>query len=244
MLREARLSPKEQEALNRSLRVSKRKPSIKNISARDQAQPPPYAILPLLSYLPKDWIIWDSAASKQGFLGAALTALNGNIVIESGLLLDGADFLKIPPKLTAQIQVSSPPPSQRYEWIERSYDNRQPFALLMPFNTWAAGEAQAMFQRFGMSIIVLNSPITFLLSKSNWSSRTGHMAWFTWGLPNLKELVTYGHIPLVKNLPKWMVSPAHKREITAGGKSMQDRLAIRHATHPQQWPVPKGGGSR
>jgi hypothetical protein len=256
MLREARLTKKEMEALNKSLRSSKRKPKI-NIPPTDQVQTPPYAILPLLPYFPKDWIVWDSAASKYGFMGEAIRSLHGNVVIESGLELDGWDFLQHPPKTTAQVQITHPPASIIIEWIERSFDNRQAFALLMPFNIWTTIEAQSMFQRYGISVILLNRPIRFHLPTVGWgkfdaegnpklSKSDQPMAWFTWGLPFLKEPVTYGYIPLLKNLPQWMVRPNHRGEITVGSRSMQDRLAIRQATNSLQWPAPtmKGGTQR
>lgn len=231
-LREAKLTKKERDALEKSLRSSKRKPKS---TAVVHKQIPPYAILPLLPYIPTDWIVWESAANKFGFLGEAIRALRGNVVIESGLELDGSDFLRIPPKMTAQVQITKPPSLLKYEWIERSYDNRQAFALLMSFDTWTA-DAQALFQRHGISVIILTRPI---LRKS--------LAWFTWGLPFLKQSVTYGYIPTAKNLPRWMVRPNHRGEITVGARSMQDRLAIRHATNPLQWPAPtnrKGGTVR
>jgi len=263
-LQEAKLTKKEQAAIDLSLRRSKRKPAksnLKNIPERDEAQTPPYAVLPLLPYVPKEWIIWESASSKYGFLGEALRALNGNTVIETGLELDGTNYLTVPPKLTAQLQITNPPFSIKYEWIERSFDNHQPFALLMPFDTWAAARAQAQFQRFGMSIIILNRRVHFHMPNLGWGefdkngdpklfwdkekekyvthvSRSDYsVAWFTWGLPHMKEPVTYGYIPLEKHLPRWMVRPTHKREITQGAKDMSDRLAIRHATNPIMWPA-------
>ena len=155
MLREAELTKKEKKALDKSLRDSKRtKINLKNIPARDRAQTPPYALLPLLPYIPSDWIVWESASNSFGFLGEALRVLNQNIVIESGLELDGRDFLKHPPLTQAQVQITNPPYSIKYEWIERSFDNQQPFALLMPFSTWEAARAQAQFQRFGVSVII------------------------------------------------------------------------------------------
>jgi len=263
-LKEEKLTKKEQAAIDASLRRSKRKPpkaNLKNIPARDQAQTPPYAILPLLPYLPKDWIVWESAASKYGFLGEAIRALNGNIVMETGMESTGDDFFKTS-RNTAQVQVTNPPFSLKYEWIERSYDNRQAFALLMPFDTWAAARAQRQFQRFGMSIIILNRRVHFHMPNLGWGEFDGNgnpikdengkihvsrsdysVAWFTWGLPFLKEPVTYGHIPLEKHLPRWMVRPNHKREITEGARSIEDKIAIRHATNPIMWPAPtmKGG---
>ena len=140
------------------------------------------------------------------------------------------------------------------------FDNRQAFALLMPFDTWAAARAQAQFQRFGMSVIVLNRRVHFHMPNLGWGefdengdpkkvwdekkgkwvthvSRSDYsVAWFTWGLPFLTQQVTYGHIPLEKHLPRWMVRPNHKREITKGGQSMKDKFAIRHATNPVMWP--------
>lgn len=239
-LQEAKLTKKEQEALDRSLRVSKRRKIKSNskVSIRDEAQTPPYALLPLLPYIPRNFIIWESASSKYGFLGEAIRVLRGNVVIETGMELDGTDYLKSRP--LGDMQITNPPYSNplKFEWIERSYDNRQPFALLMPFETWAAARAQSQFQRFGMSIIILNRRVNFHMPYMGWEGKGADypVAWFTWGLPGLKEPVTYGHIPLEKHLPTWMVRPAHKRDITKGVKSMEDTLAIRHATRPQEWP--------
>jgi len=253
------LTEEEQKALQASLRRSKKtKINLKNIPARDEAQTPPYAILPLLPYLPKDWVVWESAASSYGFLGEAIRVLNGNYVIETGLELDGTNYLTAPRK--GDIQVTNPPYSIKYEWIERSYDNNQSFAMLMPFDTWAAAKAQAQFQRHGMSIILLNrrvhfhmpnlgwgefdendEPIRYQDANGKWKKRESRsdysVAWFTWGLPLLKVPVTYGYVPLPKELPKWMVRPKNKKEITKGARNIDDRLAIKRAQYPLTWPA-------
>src|SRR3990167_4769130 len=168
-LKEAHLTPKEKKLLETQLRASKRKPpksNLKHIPARDEAQTPPYAILPLLPYIPKEFVIWESAASTYGFLGEAIRSLHHNYVIETGLELDGTDYLAARP--LGDMQITNPPYSIKYEWIERSYDNHQPFALLMPFDTWAAARAQAQFQRFGMSIIILNRRVHFHMPNLGW----------------------------------------------------------------------------
>lgn len=263
-IKQSRLTAKEKALLDKHLRASKRKPpksNLKNIPARDQCQTPPYAILPLLPYLPKEWIVWESAASKHGFLGEAIRALNGNTVIETGIELDGTDYLKAIPR--GDVEVTNTPYSIKFDWLERAYDNRKPFAFLLPFDTWAAARAQNLFQRFGMQIIILNRRVHFHMPNLGWGdfdengepakvwdqdkkkwvthiSRSDYsVAWFTWGLYGLKEPVTYGYIPLEKQLPRWMVRPNHKNEITNGVKSVDDRLAIRHATEVYEWP--KGG---
>jgi hypothetical protein len=235
LLEPAKLTYKEQEALNKSLRVSKRRPKI-TTSTKDQLQAPPYALLPLLSFISKGFMVWDSAAHKNGFLGETIRGMRHNAVVES----DMQDFLRTRP--LGDIQITYPPASRLHEWIERSYDNLQPFALLMPFNLWVDPVAQSLFQRRGVSVIVLNRPVRFYTSKGGWKTNQS-VAWFTWGM-GIKTEVVYGHIPQEKHLPQWMARPEHKREITMGAESMNDRLAIRHATNPQEWPAPTKGAKR
>jgi hypothetical protein len=232
MLREATLTKKEKEALDRSLRSSKRRPKMV-IPASDQLQAPPYSLLPLLPYIPKSFMVWDSAARKGGFLGETIRGMRRNAVAESEM----QDFLRSRP--LGDMQITYPPTSLLHEWIERSYDNLQPFALLMPFDLWSDPIAQSLFQRRGVSVIILNRPVRFHSPKAGWKTNKT-VAWFTWSL-GIKTEIVYGHIPLEKHLPQWMVRPAHKKEITEGARSMEDKLAIRHATHPQEWPAPTKG---
>lgn len=234
MLQEAKLTPTEKKAIQASLRRSKKtKINLKDIPERDQAQTPPYALLPLLPYLPKDWIVWESAAGK-GLLAEAITALNKNVVIESDLLT-GTDFFKTPVKATAQVQVTNVPFSIKFDWIERSYENRQPFALLMPFETWAAARAQRQFQQMGVNVILLNRRVNFYMPYKGWEGQGSDfpVAWFCWGLPFLKEPVTYGYIPNPSPkaglLPKWMVTPLTRAEIRKGASRASDRKAIKTA---------------
>lgn len=253
MIGEARLTKKEQAALAHSLRVSKKtKINLKDIPERDQAQTPPYALLPLLPYLPKDWTVWESAAGK-GFLAEAIYGLNGNFVIETDLLT-GTDFFAAEKR--GDIQITNPPYSLKYEWIEQTYKNDQPFALLMPFETWAAARAQAMFQRYGVNVILINRRVNFYMphkgwqvdkngdpikvfdpTTGKWKSKKGSadypVAWFCRGLPFLREPVTYGYIPNPSPkaglLPKWMVTPMSRGEIRRGASSVSDRNAIMQA---------------
>jgi hypothetical protein len=135
------------------------------------------------------------------------------------------------------VQVTNPPYSIKYDWIERSYDNHQPFALLMPFETWAAATAQALFQRFGINVILLNRRVNFYMPYKGWEGKGSDypVAWFCWGLPFLKEPVTYGYIPNPSPkaglLPKWMVSPLSRAEIRRGAESMSDKVAIKQAAN-------------
>ena len=185
----------------------------KNIPARDQCQTPPIALLPLLPYIPKEWIVWESAAG-EGLLAQGTRKLSGSDVIETDLER-GVNFFDTSLSIGYDMQITNPPFSLKYDWLKKSYENAKPFALLMPFDTWAAGTAQKLFQEFGICVILFNRRINFKMPNKGWagSGSDYNVAWFCWGLPNLREPVTYGHIPLAKTLPDWMTKPNNKDEI-------------------------------
>lgn len=209
----APLSTAEERRLRSQLAKSKKKTKInlKNIPARDQCQTPPYALLPLLPYIPKEWTIWESAAG-QGFMVAALKKLTPNFVYGSSIE-QGFDFFKYQPD-QFDVQITNVPFSLKYDWLKRTYELNKPFALLMPFDTWAAAKAQRLFQTHGISVILMNRRINFYMPYKKWAGTADFsVAWFCWGLPHLKEPVTYGYLPPLKDLPSWMVKPRSPKEI-------------------------------
>lgn len=73
--------------------------------AKDRCGTPSYALTPLLPYLPKDWIIWESATG-EGLLADALE-INGYKVIR-GDILTGQNYFAYEPE-TYDCQVTNTP---------------------------------------------------------------------------------------------------------------------------------------
>lgn len=234
-MKQSRLNEDERRRLSKQLATSKKKPKLNltGIPERDECQTPPYAVLPLVPYIPKEWIIWE-CASGEGWLAQALRYLTGCSVIETDLIR-GMDFFKTNLQST-DIMITNVPFSIKYDWLEYSYSLKKPFAYLMPFDTWAAGRAQAMFQKYGINVILMNRRINFKMpSHKTWSDvykerivldddgnprldKTGKIikrkstaqmstAWFCRGLPDLTKPVTYVSLPTIKEMDKWLYAP-------------------------------------
>lgn len=146
----------------------------------DQCGTPNYALDPLLPYLLKSKTIWESACG-EGLIVRRLQSLG--FVVTGSDLLQGVDFFDWqPPRF--DIQVTNPPFSTKYQWLERSYRIASPFALLMPVDTIGSGKAQRLFDKYGVEIIWMDKRINYKMPNLGYSGGGAHFAsaWFTWRL--------------------------------------------------------------
>lgn len=146
----------------------------------DACQTPPTALNPLLPYLPKDKILWESAAG-EGFLVKKL-ALEGYRVEESELLR-GQNYFDYQPA-EWDIQVTNPPYSIKYPWLEHAYELGKPFALLLPVETLGAKGAQKLFKANGVEVMLLDHRVNFRMPNKGWEGSSAQFptAWFCWKL--------------------------------------------------------------
>lgn len=157
----------------------------------DRCQTPFYALDPLLPYLSKSWIIWESAAG-DGQIVAKLE-LSGFNVVSSDILTGQSFFNYLPPAWDCQ--VTNPPYSIKYHWLNRSYQIGKPFALLLPLETLGAAQGQKLFEKFGIEIILLNKRINFNMPNKGYTGSGAQfpVAWFTFGL-NIGQHLTFAKI--------------------------------------------------
>jgi hypothetical protein len=160
----------------------------------DFCQTPHYAIDPLLPYLPKHWAIWESACG-EGQIVRKLTN-EGYEVIGTDVRGDngrGRNFFFDSPDMW-DCQVTNPPYSIKYDWLERSYQLEQPFALLLPVETLGAKTAQRLFDKHGIEVIFLDKRVNFKMPHKQYSG-TAHFptAWFTWRL-NLPDKMMFSEV--------------------------------------------------
>lgn len=169
-------------------REHKRVPTSKSA---DLCQTPGYALDPLLAYLDKNCIIWESAAG-QGNLTLAFQEHGFKVV--SSDILTGQNFFKWQP-LKWDVTISNPPFSHKVDWLARCYELGKPFALLLPVEILGVGAAQKMFARFGVEIILLNRRVDFQTVNTSFAKSSSWFptAWFCSGL-NIGREITYGTI--------------------------------------------------
>jgi hypothetical protein len=165
----------------------------------DDWQTPPHALDPLLPYLKKNWLIWEPCAGKGNLVGSLRD--RGFLVYASDIKTR-KDFLKEP--RGQQIEewafvlrsynciVTNPPYSLKQAFLERAYALDRPFAFLLPLFTFEGPNRQALFEKHGLEVILINKRIEYEpppgKNPINFAS-----AWFTWKLRIGRDL-TYGKI--------------------------------------------------
>lgn len=163
----------------------------------DNCQTPPYALAPLLPYLPKDDSYWESAAGE----GVLVRAMR-----DAGLWTTATDISYHPianflggysPGFRWSKQVTNPPYGLKFAWLKRSYELGKPFALLLPVETLGASKAQELFKQYGAEFLMLDARVDFKMPNKGWdSSAQFPVMWVCWNI--LPEQVVYSSIKAEK----------------------------------------------
>ena len=157
---------------------------------RDRCYTPAYALDPLLPYLPAG-VVWEPAAGA-GHLVRALQAAGREVYASE--IEHGENFFTHTPPVAWVVQVTNPPYSSKYHWIEHSYRLGRPWALLLPLETLGAWSAQKHFRKHGVEVLLLNKRVNFHMPKMglDGSGANFPVAWFCWRV--LPAPIVYGSI--------------------------------------------------
>lgn len=156
----------------------------------DSCQTPPYALEPLLPYLDISKRILEPAAGK----GTIIRTLKRNYfdVVKADILYDpDMDFFNLMwVDVNNAIQVTNPPYSVKYKWLEKSYHLNIPFALLMPVEMLGTAKGQKLFNKYGIEIIFISPRVDFYMPNKGYEGGGAQFptAWFTWKLNLPKEI--------------------------------------------------------
>ncbi|KYC52637.1 MAG: hypothetical protein AMQ22_00687 [Candidatus Methanofastidiosum methylothiophilum] len=152
----------------------------------DDFQTPEIALLPLLPYLKKDWTIWECAEGK-GNLVLGMQKFGYNVVGTD--ILTGNNFLDENNYKEFDCIVTNPPFKYKQQFLERCYNLKKPFALLLPLTTFETEKRQQLFKKYGVEVIFFDKRINFETpNKIEKSSSWFATAWFTHGLNIGKQL--------------------------------------------------------
>ncbi len=162
--------------------------NINKVSAMDVCQTPPHALDPLYQYLSKDITIWESACGPEEILVNALC--NNGYSVHATDLMYGKCYNRFTYKhgLTRWIEVTNMPFSIKYKWLEQSFSDGMPFALLAPYETTAAAAFMTLAKRYHFNpwpieILAPERRINYKMPNKGWdSSAQMPTCWITWGL--------------------------------------------------------------
>lgn len=143
--------------------------------APDDFQTPKEALYPLVPYLKKDWVIWE-CAKGTGNLVNELEGFGFKCIGTD--ILTGHDFLTWQPKQYDCI-VTNPPYSIKEKFLERCYQLKKPFALLLPLTTFDGKKRQMLFKKYGVQVIFFDKRINFETPTGKNTGSWFMTAWFT-----------------------------------------------------------------
>ena len=127
-----------------------------NNSLSDECYTPNEAILPLLSELSKDKVYYDCTSGISSNIVDCLI-FNGYKCISS----KGRDFLEDELPDGIDVIITNPPYSKKDKFIERCYELKKPFALLLPVSSLQGIKRGEMFAKNGIEILALKKRIDF-----------------------------------------------------------------------------------
>jgi predicted methyltransferase len=142
----------------------------------DDYYTPEYAVTPLLQYIPKGITVWECCdIDERG--GSQITQLlkkHGCKVISTG---KAENFLTYKPKEDFDMIITNPPYSLKDKFIERCYELKKPFCLLLPITAIEGRKRGEMYRKHGIQLLIFDRRIEFINNKKgNWFNSS----WFCW----------------------------------------------------------------
>jgi|SRR3990167_8811385 len=144
----------------------------------DEFGTPFKAIKPLLPYLRKDWVIWESAWGKG--------VLAKHFELEGFEVVGSTDFFS--ENKECDVIITNPPYSLKDRFLDRCYTLGKPFALLMPLTALEGKMRGRLYRENGIQLIIPNKRINFITPSGKGSGAWFQVAWFCWKLNLPKDL--------------------------------------------------------
>jgi len=171
----------------------------KKVSAIDVCQTPPHALEPLYQYIPKRWVIWESACGPERILQKAFEA-QGYKVIGTDLMygkqynrfsyrpMSNDPFSAYEPVPLYDVEVTNCPFSVKYQWFEQAFEDGTPFAILAPYETTASGAFKNLCKHYttpdtAVEVLAPERRLNYKMPNKGWdSSAQMPTCWITWKL--------------------------------------------------------------
>jgi len=139
--------------------------------SHDEYWTPAYAVTPLLKHIPKGATVWECTDTEGKSEIARVLREHGCTVVTTGRRK--FDFLFDEPDFHFDYIITNPPYSKKDQFIERCYELKKPWAMLMPLTTLEGVVRGQMFRKKGLEVMVFDRRVEYI-GKSCWFSS----AWF------------------------------------------------------------------
>lgn len=167
--------------------VVNRKPKRNNKGGPlDNCYTPSHAVLPLLPFISRPSVIWESAPGEN-FMVDAFVNQGYAVAFRSDY-----DFFDWEPDFPYTVQVTNPPYSLKYKWLKRSYELGKPFALLLPVESIGASSGNRLIAEYGAQIILMTQRVNFYMPNKGYEgSAQFPVLWWTWKLNLPKDIMVW-----------------------------------------------------
>lgn len=125
----------------------------------DECHTLPYAVKPILKYIPDEWVIWCPFDNEKSEFVRQFRN-KGNKVIHSHIS-EGKDFYNYEPIEKWDCIISNPPFTNKRKIFERALSFNKPFALIMS-NTWLNDSApKQLFMDRDLQLLMFDKRMKF-----------------------------------------------------------------------------------
>lgn len=137
----------------------------------DEVFTPFYAVEPILEFIPEDKVIWCPFDHEWSAFVQLLKA-RGNEVVFSHIE-NGKDFFSYEPPYWDMI-ISNPPFSKKDKILRRCFEFGKPFALLLPVKSIQGKARVAMFEKYGIELLVFGDRVNYHTRQDYTNYREGN----------------------------------------------------------------------
>ena len=132
---------------------------IANKLKNDERYTPPILVKPILEYIPKGSVVWCPFDLKNSEFVYALKE-HGCKVIYSHIET-GQDFFSYEPNEPYDYIISNPPFSRKLEVLERLYELKKPFAMLLNLECLNYQEVGTFFLDKNLELLIVDKKVSF-----------------------------------------------------------------------------------
>lgn len=129
-------------------------------SANDEFYTPPYAVEPILEFVPESSTVWCPFDTENSHFVKMLRDKGVNVVLTH--ISDGKDFFSLTPNDEIDYIISNPPYSVKGKVFERLFEFKVPFAMLVGVvGLFESQKRFSMFRNNEFEIMYLNKRVSF-----------------------------------------------------------------------------------